>query len=366
MDPRNSIASLHADDIDFLRRVLLLLLAIVLSTTLWALTDVVLLLFGAILIAIALRALSRPLIRFLRLPERWAILLALAVIVAAVLGVAWLFGAQLAQQMRSLIEALPASLARITSDPQIGDWTRMLGSGDAVSSLGTLAGRIVSWSTTLFGALASLVLVIFGGIYLALDPGLYRAGLLKLVPQSAQPPVAATLDDCGDALHRWLHAQILAMVAVGTATWLGLTLIGVPSALALGLIAGFAEFVPFLGPLVAAVPALLIAGAQDWQTLAWTAALLILIQQMENNLLVPLLAKRSVSIAPTVGIFSVVAMGVLFGPLGLLLGFPLTVIADTAIRRLYVLDALGKPVEILGETASQPDSATPRHSVEGP
>jgi predicted PurR-regulated permease PerM len=208
---------------------------------------------------------------------------------------------------------------------------------------------VIAWSTTIAGALASLLLVMFGGMYLAIAPSLYRDGLLKLVPPAIQPNVNATLDDAGEALRRWLRGQVLAMLLVGVFTGLGLWLVGVQSALALGFIAGLAEFVPIIGPILAAIPALLIASNQDVQTVLLALAVLVVVQQVESNLIAPLIAERMVSIAPAVGLFAVVAMGVLFGPLGLLLGFPLAIVLDVAVRRLYVRDTLGEHIKIMGK-----------------
>ena len=106
-----------------------------------------------------------------------------------------------------------------------------------------------------------------------------------------------------------------------------------------------------IGPILAAIPALLIASTQDWQTVLLALAVLVVVQQVESNLITPLIADRMVSIAPAVGLFAVVAMGVLFGPLGLLLGFPLAIVFDVAVRRLYVRDTLGERVEIMGKPA---------------
>jgi predicted PurR-regulated permease PerM len=141
------------------------------------------------------------------------------------------------------------------------------------------------------------------------------------------------------------------MLLVGIATALGLWLVGVQSAFALGVIAGLAEFVPIIGPILAAIPALLIASNQDLQTVLLALAVLVVVQQVESNLIAPMIADRMVSIAPAVGLFAVVAMGVLFGPLGLLLGFPLAIVMDVAVRRLYVRDTLGEPVKIMGKPA---------------
>ena len=127
-----------------------------------------------------------------------------------------------------------------------------------------------------------------------------------------------------------------------------------PSAFALGFIVGIAEFVPIIGPILAAIPALLIASSQDLQTVLLALAVLVVVQQVESNLIMPLIADRMVSIAPAVGLFAVVAMGVLFGPLGLLLGFPLAIVFDVAVRRLYVRDTLGQPVQIVGMPTQDP------------
>jgi predicted PurR-regulated permease PerM len=138
---------------------------------------------------------------------------------------------------------------------------------------------------------------------------------------------------------------------VGVCTAIGLWLAGVPSAFALGLIAGLAEFVPIIGPIVAAIPTILIASTQDWQTALLAVIVLVFVQQVESNVIAPMIANRMVSIAPAVGLFAVVAMGVLFGPLGLLLGFPLAIVLDVAVRRLYVRDTLGERVDIMGKPA---------------
>jgi predicted PurR-regulated permease PerM len=244
--------------------------------------------------------------------------------------------------MRNVASTLPEAANRVAGLLGLGSMADLIKDGTTASAIGGLATRVIAWSTTIAGALGSCLLIVFGGIYLALDPRLYRDGLIKLVPPAIQSNVGVTLDDAGQALKRWLRGQVVAMLLVGVFTSLGLWLSGVPSAFALGVIAGLAEFVPIIGPILAAIPALLIASSQDLQTVALALAVLVVIQQVESNFITPLIADRMVSIAPAVGLFAVVAMGVLFGPLGLLLGFPLVVVIDVAVRRLYVHDTLGK------------------------
>jgi predicted PurR-regulated permease PerM len=217
------------------------------------------------------------------------------------------------------------------------------------SSIGNLLMSAFSWGTTVFGAVATLVIVIVAGIYIAISPGVYREGLVKLFPKSYQGQIAATLDDAGEALRSWLGGQLLAMIMVGILIAVGLAVVGVPSALALGLIAGVTEFVPIIGPVIGAIPALLLAFTQDWNTVVWTLAVFVVVQQIESNIIMPLVAGRAVAVPPAVGLFAVVAIGVLFGPLGLLLGYPLAIVTDVAVRRLYVRETLGEDVVISGE-----------------
>ena len=351
-------------DLEFVRRAFIVIALTALVATVWALADILLLLFGAALMAVLLRAIADPFARYLRLPEGLALAMAGLLILLVLAAGVLMLGPELSRQMRSLVANLPAAFARVADELQLGSFMDLLKGSSSVSSIGNLASRIFSWSSTLLGMLASIALVISGGIYLAVDPQLYRNGLVKLFPPALHPNVNATLDDAGEALRRWLGGQLTAMVLVGILAAFGLWIAGVPSAFALGFIIGLAEFVPIIGPILAAIPAILIAGMQDWQTALWAVAVLVIVQQIESNLIAPLIAGRTVSVAPAVGLFAVVALGVLFGPLGLLFGFPLAVVIDVTVRRLYVLDTLGERVEIMGEPATNSERERPnvRHS----
>jgi predicted PurR-regulated permease PerM len=191
--------------------------------------------------------------------------------------------------------------------------------------------------------------VIVGGIYIAIDPAVYRDGLIKLFPIDWYPQIRATLDDGTSTLRLWLGAQVIAMLMVGVLIGGGALLIGIPSPFALGLIFGLAEFVPVVGPVARAVPVLLVAVGQGWEMTFGALGLVVIIQQVESNLIMPLVSGHAVQLPPAVGLFAVVAMGVLFGPLGLVLGYPFAVVVDVAVRRLYVSETLGESVEIAGE-----------------
>lgn len=336
----------------FVRRVLIVFALAALAAMIWVLSDIILLLFGSILIAVLLRAIADPITAYLRLKDPWAVMLAGLLVVAVLAAAAYTLGPELAKQMRALFENLPRAFTHIAEELQLGSFADLLKGSSVASTLGNLVSRIFSWGSTVLGVLASLALVIFGGIYLAANPTLYRDGFIKLVPPRLHTNVTATLADAAEALKLWLRGQLIAMVLVGVFTGFGLWLVGVPSALALGLISGLAEFVPIVGPIVAAVPTILVAAAQDWQTMWWAIGVLVVVQQVENYLIMPLIANKMVSVTPAVGLYALVAMGVLFGPLGLLFGFPLVIVIDVAVRGLYVHDTLGEQVEILGSEAS--------------
>ena len=147
------------------------------------------------------------------------------------------------------------------------------------------------------------------------------------------------------ALRRWIGGQLVAMLIVGILVAIGMWAIGVPSPIALGLIAGLTEFVPLIGPFAGAIPALLLASTQGTDTLLWAIAVFIAVQQIENNAIMPIIARESVEVPPALGLFAVVAFGVLVATLGLLFGYPLAVVADAGVRRLWVREARGEAVE---------------------
>jgi predicted PurR-regulated permease PerM len=312
----------------------------VIAAVYW-LSDLVLLLFGAVMFAIVLRAIADPIISHLHAPAPVALLVAFTAVIGVPIATMAVFGPELARQVTTLLQQLPVAFAKIVDDFQLGQLMLSMTDGASMSGIGNLVARVFAWSTTFLNVLASIALVLSGGVYLAADPSLYRAGALTLVSPSFRASLADTLDDSADALRRWLRAQLLAMALVGTLTAIGLSLVGVPSAIALGVLTGLANFVPIIGPIAAAVPTLLMASTTDWQTTVAALGVLVVVQQIENNLIVPLVTGRSVSLPPAIGLFAVIAMGLLFGPLGVLYGFPLSIVTTIAIQRLYLRDVLG-------------------------
>lgn len=202
---------------------------------------------------------------------------------------------------------------------------------------------------SLGSAVAGFVVILVGGAYLAFQPGLYRRGLLKLFPKTARQGAEATLLSSARALRLWLLGQLAAMAIVGLLTGIGAWLIGLPSAMALGLIAALLEFIPFVGPMLMAIPALLLALTVDTQTVIMTLVLYTAVQQLEGNVITPVVQRRAVSLPPALTLFALIAMGVVFGPLGVLFAAPLTVVAYVMVKEVYVRRTLGEHTSLPGE-----------------
>ena len=125
--------------------------------------------------------------------------------------------------------------------------------------------------------------------------------------------------------------------------------------MALGLIAGLLEFVPYVGPIVTAVPTMAVAAAEEPTKALWVAGLFLLIQQIEGNLIMPLVQQRTVDLPPVLTIFAVVAFATLFGVLGLLFATPLAVVCFVLVKKLWVRDTLDEETKLPGETEDEAD-----------
>jgi predicted PurR-regulated permease PerM len=147
------------------------------------------------------------------------------------------------------------------------------------------------------------------------------------------------------------------MVVIGAMTGLGLWLLGVQSWLVLGILAGFFEFIPFAGPILSAVPGILIALVQSPELALWTTLMYVFVQHSEAYLIQPIIQQYAVDVPAVVLLFSLLAFAVLFGPIGILFAAPLSVVSYVLVKRLYVIEALDTPTPIPGEDKADQASA---------
>lgn len=335
----------------FIRRVLIVLGLAALVFLLWQLRTILLMLFGAVVVATIFRAVADLIARVLRVPGSVATALAIILVLGLVGLLIAMFGAHVAQQLQTLRDTLPVAWREFEErigDFGLGDQLKRLVASITTPGGGSLTGfgRIL---LSIGGGIADLVVVIFAGIYLATQPNFYRVGVIKLVPPARRHIAAEAMLESERALRLWLKGQAIAMVVVGTLTGLGLWAIGMPSAFVLGLLAGLLEFIPFAGPVLAAVPAVLLALAAGPEMTIWVILLYTAVQQFEGNILTPLLQQYAVDLPGVVLLFSLIAFGSLFGTLGVILAAPLAVVSMVLVKRLYVIETLHTATPIPGE-----------------
>lgn len=347
---------------EFVRRVLIVVAVVALALLVWRVHFVLLLVFGASLFAVMLDALARELGRLTHLPHTWALLATVIALLAVLAGVVWLFGTQIGTDFGALRRLISDGLGRLQGWLGAHPWGQALLDEVQSVNLAEAGGNVLSvvnsalWS--LAGALANFLVIAFAGLFLAAQPQLYICGFVALFPPAHRPRVEEVLAAVGHALRMWLLGQIASMLIIGILTATGLWLIGIPSALALGAIAGLAEFVPVVGPIAAAVPGILIALTQGFDVALYVALFYIALQQIEGYMIMPVVQRVAVSLPPVVALFAVVTFGLILGPLGILFATPLAVVAMVVIRMLYVDDALGGAPEGLKDSSEEPSAGT--------
>lgn len=335
----------------FLHRVVLMdgIAAIFLLTlaALWFAADALLLIFACMLFAILLCALTRIAQRRLRLPSRRAALALVLASLAALLGIGgWLMAPQLSEQASHLAQVVPTSLDQVREAiaryPRLRALLNELPSNkDIGRQMAAMVPNAGLFFSGVFGALGNAVIIIAVGIYFAIRPQLYINGIITLVPPSRRPRARAVLDEIGTTLSKWLVGKACSMVAAGVMTAVGLSLLGVPLALLLGIIAGLLDFIPYVGPLMAGVPALLIAFSNSPAQALYVLLLFGGIQLVQGYLMEPLIDQRTVALPPALTITMQVTFGAMFGMAGVALATPMTAVLMVLVVMLYVQDVLG-------------------------
>jgi predicted PurR-regulated permease PerM len=193
---------------------------------------------------------------------------------------------------------------------------------------------------------AGLVLIIFLAIYIGAEPQLYHDGLMHLFPHRARERGGQVLTEMAIVLRKWLVTQLIAMVAIGSVTTIVMLLLGVKAAFALGFIAGLLEFIPTVGPILSAIPALAMGFADSPEKAVSVLIAYWGIQFLENNLLIPFLMRGGMDLPPALTLVAQALMTLVFGFLGLMVAVPLTAAAMVPIKMLYVQDVVGDNLEI--------------------
>lgn len=355
---------------------------------LWVGRSVFLLGFFGVLLGITLSAGVDRLERF-RVPRGVGAVLIVLLGLGALTGIGVLTAPQISDQLKELRQQLPQAIERVQGwiQRRTGGVAELIqagsdsshtlpetageagsqdeggqASGEAAAKapavdlrqglnqqLARVGGQFFSVFSSTVAVLGGLLVLLFVAIFVAVDPGLYHRGLMHLFPHPARRKAGEVLSATAALLRRWLVMQMIAMLVIGSVTTVVLLLLDVKAAIALGIIAGLLEFIPYLGPILSAVPAIgmgLLDGPDKalYVLLAYTA-----IQQLEGVVLQPLLMKEGLELPPVITILGQALLALVFGFLGLLLAVPLLATVMVPVKMLYVRDVVGDDVSLPGK-----------------
>ena len=322
---------------EFVRRTLIVFGIALAVVAVWQLADLLLLVFRACVFAVVIRAGGDLAARYIPITPRWASMLVLVVVALVLGGLGYAVGDEVARQFNELRDRLPEALGSArdwVAQQPFGD--TLLDSVDDASEEGVSTGGAVETATKTFGVVSHLIVLVLIALYLSFTPTLYLNGLVSLVPETYRPETRRAFEQSGYVLRGWLLGQAVSMLSVGVLTGIGLWLAGVPLAFILGIVAGLLEFIPILGPILAAVPGILLAFAVGPTTALYAVGVYFLVQQLEAGIIMPLAQKWAVQLAPALGLFAILVFGMMFGMLGVLFGTPLTVVLIALVKEFYV------------------------------
>lgn len=307
--------------------------------------DVFLLLFAGILVAVFFRSISHWIARHTPLTDGWSLGLTVILFLTILAGSGYLLAPSIGHQIDKLSEALPESYARLKSHLSQFEWgkrlTQATGNPDTLLSGGTnVVGKATGLVSGTFNWFANIFIIFFTGLYLASEPKTYRQGFVRLFPVRRRKRIEDVLLKAGHTLQWWLLGKLVSMALIGAFTAFGLWALGIPLAPTLAIIAALLTFIPNIGPILAAVPAILLGFMESPTKALYIILLYSGIQAIESYLITPLIQRRTVSLPPALTLFAQILLGVIFGVLGVALATPLTAAMLVFVRELYVRDSL--------------------------
>lgn len=317
----------------------------------WQTVSSLLIVFAGVLFAAFLDALARALAPILPLNRTWRLTLVVLLLTALCgFGLVWGTG-KLPEQTRLLLKVMDAQVD-VLQDHLLSYGVDLLGpewGRDFAQWLFADQGRFLSHAHFLLGGASSLLtavlVILFLGVLFAFDPTTYRDSVVVLVRQSYRARTRAVMNEMGNVMRLWFVGQLIRIILMTILVWIALYLIGLPGPFVLGLQAGLSNFIPYLGPIVAALPIALVAMPLGASLLIWAVVIYTIIQSIEGYVIGPLIQRHAVETPPAWTLVAIVLLGALFGIMGIAVAMPLVAIGRVAIMRFYVEDYLGDELE---------------------
>ena len=338
------------EDWPYLRRLGWTILAAAAIVVIWRASNMLLLAFGSVIGAVMFRSAAR-LIQRAGLRNHQAALVLGTLLVLALFGlIAYLLVVQFGSEISGMVSNLPGTIAAI----ERGLSTTKAGAAIVQATHAATGGAAIAnrLGTLLLGGgqiLVNFAIVMVGAMFIAANPRPYTSAVILLTPPPGRAAMEHALGEVSAALRLWLKAKLLAMLAMTAVISGALWLAGLKSWAALGLLGGLSEFVPYVGPTVAMVPAIALAAAAGGDVLWRTALAYLFVRVVEAYALTPGLNRSVVKIPPALTLFTILAVGAVFGIYGVFFAGALLVVAYVGVRELYLRDTLGEDIEGLPE-----------------
>jgi len=331
---------------EFAKRTALIAAVVLGAWLLGAAVQGFLVLFLAILFAVFIRSISGWLARHSPLSGRWAVVATLLGLSALLAGIILLVAPRTGTQFVELGKTLPESFSQLRSHAMEYEWSRYAMNAaedveDYLPDPRVMFRQAAGVFSSTFGAASVLLVVLFFGVCLAIEPRTYLRGLLHLVPLHRRPRVGQVVDEIGSALALWLLSVLMSMSIVGIFTGVGLWLLGIPLFFVLGLLAFLLCFIPNIGPILAAAPAVIIAFSISPEKALHVVILYLGVQTLESYFITPFIQRKTVSLPPALTGVAQLVLALFTGLLGVIVAAPLMAVAMVVVRRFYVEDALG-------------------------
>ena len=325
---------------------LLTLTAVVLGLLLWQLRWVLLVLFGAVVLAVALDVLIHQLQSRFRLDRPRALLVVLATLLLAGVVIGQLLLPELFTQVQQLGRDLPQLINKVSTllgqDPRLASINQAVSPGLNPDNLQSIGRQLLGVAGGAANSMVQVLLAMLLGILLVLDPASHRGMVLAITPRPARDLMLQLLDESRQALGGWLSGMTLSATTVFLLTWGGLAVLQAPLPLLSGLVCGLLTFVPTIGPTAATVLPVGLALLQSPQLLISVLVFRLVLQNLEAFLLTPLLLRKTVNLLPTVALMAQLSLGALLGLPGVLLALPLVVVLQVVMQRVVVQQVMDR------------------------
>lgn len=321
--------------------------------------NVLLMILAGSLIATYFHGLGDIIERRLKLKRKWAMLISVLSTFVIIGLLFWFMGTKIQQQINQLSESLPGTVHNFKAKLSQNDLGRKVLESLDQSDDGKMMTTVQSLFSTSFGVLGDLYIILFLGIFFTTNPSLYKDGIMLLVPPSKKKMGHHILDRISLSLKGWLKGMMASMVLVAIMIGAGLSIVGIPAALVLGLLTGLLEIVPTLGSVIAMVPGVLLGLTVGINTAVIVAIIYIISQTITANIVNPLIQKKMINLPPALTLISQLIMGSVSGALGIIMAVPLLAITVILVDELYVKkihhipEDKGKLVTAKGLTAGE-------------